>query len=57
MSDYTICRNEKCPVLHNCWRYGMPYELHNQSYQEFIPEKDTDDDFECSMFIPYPENS
>ena len=55
MSDYTICRNENCPAVDNCWRYGMPYDLHHQSYQNFIPEQNDENDFKCSMFIEYPE--
>ena len=55
MADYTICKNNDCPVADNCWRFGMPYDLQNQSYQVFIPEVDTEEDFKCSMFIEYPE--
>ena len=55
MADITICDNQKCPQADNCWRFGCPPNLPHQHYQTFEPEQD-DDDFVCSMFIPYPED-
>jgi len=55
-TDYTICRHEDCPIADNCWTYGRPYDLQGQSYANFIPEVDTEDDFECSRFEAYPED-
>jgi hypothetical protein len=58
MADITMCSNKECPKLESvnaCWRANCPPNRFWQSYQEFIPEKNNDDEFECSMFLEYPE--
>lgn len=55
MADITMCKNEECPQLDNCWRAGMPPDADQQSYCCFEPELDDEDAFLCTFFIPYPE--
>jgi len=55
MADYTMCQNQKCPQADNCWRFGCPPSKPFQSYQIFEPEKDDEENFECSFFKPYPD--
>jgi hypothetical protein len=54
MPDITMCKNTECPQIYNCWRYGCPPSLYNQSYQVFEPKQDDEEDFICDFFIPYP---
>lgn len=53
MPDITMCKNDKCPQSDNCWRYGCPPSRYNQSYQEFIPDVDNEEEFICKYFEKY----
>ena len=54
-----MCSSKTCPKLESldaCWRANCAPSKYHQSYQEFIPEVDTEDEFLCSIYIPYPES-
>ncbi len=55
-----MCSSKTCPRLESsffpCWRANCPPSKYHQAYQEFTPEIDNGEDFECSKFIPYPNN-
>ncbi len=54
MPYITMCSNHECPAADNCWRYGCPPSRSNQYYQNFIPNQDDDQGFQCDFFINYP---
>lgn len=56
MPDITMCSNQECPAADNCWRYGCPPSSRNQYYQNFTPNQDDDQGFQCDFFIDYPEH-
>lgn len=58
MPDFTMCRNEDCPVKNKCYRVTAKPDDMAQSYQVFYPFTDEQGYFvDCDFFKPLPKKN
>lgn len=62
MSDFTMCNNQSCPVLDNCWRANAPPKLRLQAWDCFEFDEDAFEEAEgvnyeagCKFFMRWPD--
>lgn len=51
MSDITKCSNENCAMKQKCYRYTAIVNKYNQSYQKFIPKRNSVENFKCDLIL------
>ncbi len=48
-ADITKCSNENCVMKEKCYRYTVPQKEYNQSFQKFVPKRNSIDNFKCDL--------
>jgi hypothetical protein len=51
MADISKCGNEDCVMKKNCRRYTVAPKEYNQSYNTFVPKRNSVENFQCDLFL------
>ena len=51
MPDISKCSNQDCIKREKCWRFRAPKIEFRQSYGDFVPKRNLNQDFYCRWFI------
>lgn len=53
MPDISMCKNSKCELKEECYRYKAEPNCHRQAYAFFEPKKDERGAADCENFIQH----